>query len=251
MNEAESAVAPTAKLSQSERFISAFAAPSRTFNDIRDGNRSWWLPFIVLTLCSYLFFGAVVQHVGIAQAVQNQIHMNAKAQERMADASPEQIAKMQNVSVMLAESAFAASPALSLIYAVVIGAVFLGTINFGFGGRAHFSEMLAVVFHAWLPTLVQLLMGIAVMWFQPPEMFNLKNFAPTNPAALFLDPASANAGLYAFLSQMDLVTIWTLVLLSIGVATVAGVKRSSGYVTVFGWWTIVVLFRTGIAAAFS
>jgi len=36
-------------------------------------------------------------------------------------------------------------------------------------------------------------------------------------------------------------------LMSIGVATVAGVKRSAGYIAVIGWWAIIVLF--GIAAA--
>jgi hypothetical protein len=39
-----------------------------------------------------------------------------------------------------------------------------------------------------------------------------------------------------------------LVLLSIGVAAVAGVKRSYGYIAVFGWWAIFVLFGVGMAA---
>jgi hypothetical protein len=42
-----------------------------------------------------------------------------------------------------------------------------------------------------------------------------------------------------------------MVLTSIGVAIVAGVKRSSGYMTVFGWWVIGLLIFTGLGAAFS
>ena len=41
---------------------------------------------------------------------------------------------------------------------------------------------------------------------------------------------------------------WTLVLLGMGTAAVAGVKRGSGYIAVFGWWAIIVLFGVGIAA---
>jgi hypothetical protein len=41
------------------------------------------------------------------------------------------------------------------------------------------------------------------------------------------------------------------VLFSIGIAIVAGVKRSSGYIAVFGWWAIIVLVGAGWAAAFS
>jgi hypothetical protein len=47
---------------------------------------------------------------------------------------------------------------------------------------------------------------------------------------------------------LDIITIWTLILLAIGAATVAGVKRSSGYIAVFGWWAIFVLIGAGIAA---
>jgi hypothetical protein len=32
---------------------------------------------------------------------------------------------------------------------------------------------------------------------------------------------------------------------------VAGVKRTSGYIAVFGWWLIFVLVGVGIAAAMS
>jgi hypothetical protein len=32
---------------------------------------------------------------------------------------------------------------------------------------------------------------------------------------------------------------------------VAGVKRNSGYIAVFGWWAVFVLFKVGWALAFS
>ena len=39
-----------------------------------------------------------------------------------------------------------------------------------------------------------------------------------------------------------------MVLMGMGMATVAGVKRGSGYIAVFGWWAIVVLLGVGVAA---
>ena len=39
-----------------------------------------------------------------------------------------------------------------------------------------------------------------------------------------------------------------MVLLGMGIATVAGVKRSSGYIAVFGWWALIVLIGVGYAA---
>jgi hypothetical protein len=80
-----------------------------------------------------------------------------------------------------------------------------------------------------------------------PESFNIKNFAPTNLGA-FLDPTDTAKALYALATSLDLVTIWTLALMSMGVAAVAGVKRSAGYIAVFGCWVIIVFFSVVAAA---
>jgi hypothetical protein len=57
-----------------------------------------------------------------------------------------------------------------------------------------------------------------------------------------------NKALYALATSLDVITIWTLVLLGMGTAIVAGVKRNSGYIAVFGWWAIFVLIGAGLAA---
>jgi hypothetical protein len=71
--------------------------------------------------------------------------------------------------------------------------------------------------------------------------------APTNLGA-FLDPIETNKALYSLASSLDIVTIWTLILLGMGTSIIAGTKRSSGYIAVFGWWTVIVLISAGIAA---
>lgn len=235
-------------LSQWQRVANTFLAPQKTFDDIKRGNRSWWLPWFVGALIAYVLFGAIVQKIGIQQVVDNQIRISSKEQEQLAQATPEQRDRANKLSVGFAEGVFLAVPAIGLVYAVVVAAVLLGTINFVFGGRADFGNVFAVIYYAWLPGIVKVLLGVTVIYAgMAPESFNVKNFAPTNMGA-FLDPVDMNKALYALATSLDVVTIWTLALLSIGVATVAGVKRSSGYIAVFGWWAIVVLISVGWAA---
>jgi len=81
MGEPEAQTA-AADLTQWQRVAYTFTAPSKTFEDIRRGNRSWWLPLIVLALASYILFGAVAQKVGIRQTVENQITMNPQARSK-------------------------------------------------------------------------------------------------------------------------------------------------------------------------
>jgi hypothetical protein len=138
-----------------------------------------------------------------------------------------------------------------MIFAAVVALALLGTINFVFGGRAKFGSVFAVVYYAWLPMSIKALLGTIVIYAgMAPESFNIKNFSPTNLGA-FLDPVETNKALYALATSLDAVTIWTLVLLSIGLATVAGTKRGAGYIAVFGWWVIVVLLGVASAALFG
>jgi hypothetical protein len=248
MSELEVQAAATAGLTQWQRVANTFTAPSKTFEDIKRGNRSWWLPLIIGALAGYILFAAVVQKITIAQVVDNQMRMDPKTQERMANASPEQRAMGEKISIAITKGVFIGGPVIGIVGAAVIALVLMGTINFGFGGRAKFVSIFAVSYYAWLPMSLKALLGTIVVYAgMAPESFNIKNFAPTNLGA-FLDPMDTNKALYALATSFDAVTIWTVVLLSIGVATVAGVKRSAGYIAVFGWWLIIVLFSVGWAA---
>jgi hypothetical protein len=135
-----------------------------------------------------------------------------------------------------------------LIFAAVVSVVLWGTINFVFGGKATFGSIFAVWMFASLPSIVKTILGAVVVFAgAAPESFNLNNFAPTSVGA-FLNPLETNAALYKLASALDVTTIWYLVLMGIGIAAVAGVKRTSGYIAVFGWWALVVLIGVGWAA---
>jgi hypothetical protein len=238
-----------AGLTQWQRVAYTFTAPSKTFEDIRRGNRSWWLPLIVGALASFILFGAVVEKVGMRQTVENQIRMNPKAEEGMSQLPPDQKEKAYARATGISEFMFLAGPVLGMLGTLVIAGVLMGTINFGFGGRAKFGDVFAVVYYAWLPLVVKVLLGVVVIYAGiAPESFNIQNYAPTNLAALFMDPVESNKILYALATSLDAVNVWMVVLMSIGVATVAGVKRSAGYIAAIGWWAIIVLFGVGMAA---
>ena len=244
-------VAGATGLSQWQRVANTFTAPSKTFEDIKRGNKSWWMPFIIFALVGYMLFAAVALKIGMAQVVENQIRMDPKSEERMANATPEQRELGNKISLYVTEGIFIGMPLMVLAGVALLSLGLWGTINFVFGGKAKYGSIFAVWMFASLPGLVKSLLGIVVIFAgAAPESFNIKNFAPTNAAA-FLNPLETNKSLYALLTSLDAVTIWTLVLLGMGTAIVAGVKRTSGYIAVFGWWAIFVLFGVGIAAAFS
>jgi hypothetical protein len=238
-------------LSQWQRVTNTFAAPSKTFEDIKRGNKSWWLPLIVGAIFTYIFFFAMVQKIGIQQVVDNQVRMDPKAQERMANANPQQREMGNKFAIGIMEVAFLGGPVIAIGVVAVFSLILMATINFGFGGRAKFGSIFAVFYYAWLPEIFRAILGTIVIYSgMAPESFNIKNFAPTNLGA-FLDPIETNKALYTLATWVDAVTIWRLVLLGMGIAIVAGTKRSSGYIAVFGWWVLLLLGAVGIAAITS
>src|SRR5271156_1932126 len=84
--QASSVAAPQpqgAGLSQMQRVINVFSAPSKTFNDIRDHSRSWWLPFVLFIVVGTGLFATVTVKVGWNQVVQNSLRLSPKQAEKM------------------------------------------------------------------------------------------------------------------------------------------------------------------------
>ena len=80
----------------------------------------------------------------------------------------------------------------------------------------------------------------------PSSAINPAELGSISPG-IFLDPLETSAPLLALARAMDLVTIWVLVLLTIGYRRLAP-KRTSAItvaVAVFGVWLVTVAVRVG------
>ena len=247
----DTSVRPTAEgtpqLSQMERVVDVFTAPSKTFTDIKNGHTSWWLPFVLFIVVGTALWATVNAKVTWATVAENGVKMSPRAAEAMDNLKPEQRAQQMKVSAMAQAGIWAAAPIFVLLMDLIGAAILLGTINFGFGGKATFGKMLAVVWYAGLPGLIKLLIGIIGLFAGvTPDAFLPQNPAGTN-LGYYMNPLEANKALYTLAVSIDPITIWSMVLLAIGVATVAGVKRSAGYIAVFGWWVLGLIIGVGMS----
>jgi len=243
------AVSEGTVLTQVQRVIYTFTSPSRVFHDIKRST-SWWLPFVLSAIFGYALFAAITVKVTWPQVAENNIKMSPKQAEQLDKLPAEQRATNLKITAAITEGIWAGLPIMSLIFMAIMAGVLLATINFGFGGKATFWEAFAVVWFANLPGLIKLLLGtIALFAGLDPESFNANNFAGTNPG-YYLPPDTPKV-VMALATAIDPITIWILVLSSIGISIVAGTKRSAGFIAVFGWWILLVLMGVGAAAAFS
>lgn len=236
----------SAPLSQVERVIDIFIAPSKTFNDIlRD--TTWWLPWLIGVVVTLGFGVAIQQKIGWDKTYNTILLQSSQTQQdRMAQLPPDQQAKQKAVGAAFVKYIFWGTPVLGLLFAAIAAGVLLATLNYALGGHATFPQMFAVWMYGALPFTIQGLLGIITIFAGlDADSFNLKNPVGTN-IGYFL-PLDSPKWLLALGGSLDVLTIWVLILLTIGCATVGKTKRSSAAVAVWGWWIVITLVKVATA----
>ncbi len=237
----------SAPLSQVERVIDTFIAPSKTFNDILR-NASWWLPWLLGVLVTIGYSVAIQEKIGWDKTYSNILqHSSESQQERLAQLSPDQQARQKAVAASFTKYIVWASPVLGLLFAAIAAGVLLMTLNFGLGGHARFGQLFALWMYATLPWLIQGILGIIVLFAGlDPDAFNLKNPVGTNLG--YYLPSDSSQWLIALGTSIDILSIWVVILLTIGCAIVARTKLAATAMAVWGWWILITLAKVGIAA---
>jgi len=240
----ESSVTP---LSQGQRVIDTFVAPSKTFTDILRSS-SWWLPWLIGVVLAVVVGLTIQQKIGWDKVYENVMRQASVAQQqRMEQAPPEQQARIRSFTITTMRVGSFATPILGLIIAAIIAGVLLGTLNFGFGGRAKFGQLFAVWYYAGLPMAIKWLLAIITIYAgADPDSFNIKNPVGTNLG--YYLPTDMSKAVIALATSIDIFTIWTLVLLTIGCSIVGKVSRGKAATAVWGWWILIVLIGAGYAA---
>lgn len=238
-----------APLSEVQRVVNTFFAPSKTFTDLRR-SASWWLPFLIGAVVYAMFVYTVDQKIGFRKVVENQLRIQPKQADRL-----ERMPADQRATAMQQQTGFwrvfsYAGPVIGMLFYLIIATVLFATFKFAVSADFRFKTMFALVVFAWLPQIfVSLLSIISLLAGVSSDGFMIQNPAATNLGA-FLDPTSSPA-LYALLSSVDVFTFWSLSLMAIGVTCISKVKRGTAFAVVFGWFGFWVLIKVGLAAATS
>ena len=246
---AASAAFTTPPLTEAQRVVNTFVAPSKTFTDILR-KATFWGPLLIMILVSIGFSFGIQQKVGWDRVYENILHQSPKGEERFAQMTPDQAANAKAVAAKFTGIVTYLYTIVVLIITALTTLLVWVTVNFGFGGTSKYSQVYAVNMYASLVMNIKFILAtIAIFAGLAPDSFNIQNPVGTN-IGYFLS-SDAPKWLMAFCTQLDIFAIWALVLATIGVAIVAKVSRGKAAVAVVGWWLVLVLVGVGFAAASS
>ena len=233
-------------LSQVERVVDTFVAPSKTFADILRST-SWWLPFLLLVVVTMGSTYAIDQKIGFDRVAEQSITQSASASEQMAQLTPDQhAAAIHRIAVTQKYGSYAAA-LIILIFVAIVALLNWASLNFGMGAKTTFGQNFAVCMYAGLPKIFIGLLNIVFVY----AGVNTENFDLNNPVG-------TNIGYYMTSSPhwvqtagsfLDIFGLWTLALSVIGLAIIAKKSKGQAAIVAVGWWLIGLLILTGITAA--
>ena len=238
----------TPPLTQVERVVDTFIAPSQTFTDILRST-AWWLPFLLAVLVSLGVTFTVDRQVGFDRVVENTIHSSPKQEEQLSSLTPDQrAARIKGMAAGYRYTSYA-SPLFILLFSAIGALILWGTFNFGLGAHTTFAQMFCLWMYCSLPRLLGGILTVLTLAFGGnPDSFDLKNPVGTNLAYYLPDAAPS---LRTALGFFDLIGIWNLVLLILGAAIVARVSRGKAAAVIVGWWLLILVVSVAATAVFS
>jgi hypothetical protein len=236
-----------ASLSETQRVIDTFIAPTKTFIDIRR-KATFWGPLVIMILVGIIFGFSVQQKVGWERVFENNLRQTPAKAEKIESAPNADTIKAVSAKVTAAVTYgyFAVALIITAIYALLLWA----TVNFGFGGTSKYSQVFAVSIYSGLVVNLKFLLAvIAIFAGLAPDSFLINNPVGTN-IGYYLS-TDLPLWLRSLGTHIDIFEIWSLVLSVIGVSIVAKVSRGKAAAVVVGWWLLLVLVGVGFAAAGS
>jgi hypothetical protein len=233
-------------LSPGGRVVAAFLSPGRLFEDLRRST-SWWPAFLLVVLGGLVFCFAVQKQVGWGRTYDTILRQNPKQAAQFAQMDADKAANAKAMAAKVTAGIAWGFPVLILLTAAVSAAVLLGTLNFGFGGKASFGALYAVYMYASLPfVLHSLLAALALFAGLDSGSFLISNPVGSN-LGYYMSPDTA-PWLMVLATSFDLFTAWMLVLLVMGCSVVGRVSRGAAGVAVMGWWVLILVVKVGAAA---
>ena len=249
MSEAATAIPTEQKpLTEVERVVDTFVAPTKTFTDIRR-NANWVVPWILMSIVGLAMVFTVDKKLTMETAYENQLRQSPKQMDKIDNMAPDQKANAMRIGANATKYFSYAAPVLTLVFIGIMAGVLMATFNFGFGAEVKFMQAMAISMYAFLPTIIKTLIATVLVGVGAAEGFTFQNPVASNLGGL-ADPTNSHF-LYSVLSAIDIFNIWVLILTGIGYSCVTRVKRGTCMGVVFGWWAVVTLVGAGVGALFA
>jgi hypothetical protein len=225
------------------RVIGALISPEKTFRSIAE-RPTWVVPLLLLILITGLVGYVAGERVDFEKQIRREMAERGGVSEEEIQQAVGFMEKFGRILFVI-PAVFA-----PLIY-LLIALIFLVALRLS-GSEIRFGQSFSVLLHAMMPWVVHGLLSLPLILRQEaidPEAMERGGLLMSNLAALA--PEDSGKVLLSLLASLDLFTVWTLILLTIGYRVVARVSTATAATVAVTLWLLYLAGKLGLTAMFS
>ena len=214
-------------------FVDIITSPSRVFERRQDGKFGTHL-LILTVICVALFFifKNAMEPIFDAEFARN----TAKMLEKNPNMPTEQLEMGKKMAGTFGGIVFAIAFPLGVIFTGFV----LWLVGKAFGSQATVKQTLQVGTLSQVPMIISsILAAVQAMLLSPEKLVSLSSISLS--AARFMDPDTTNAGVLGLVGRFDLIGIWIVVLMGIGLSIVGKIDRPKAWAAAAIAWVAAVL----------
>jgi hypothetical protein len=230
-----------------QRLGGIFFESGNTFQDINK-KPTWLVIFIVTALLSMAFAYVVTIRVDTAAITRKAIEsMPVQLSEEQLNQIEEQAAARQNSPLSRVISLIQAPIALIIVYFLLAGIFML--LFLMMSAPLKFKKALSVTIWGLAPaSIVHQILGIFILFLKEPYTVESTSGIVMSNLGFAID-SKAHPVLNSFASSLDIFSLWSIILLSIGFAAISDKKLTKGKAAtgIVILWVIFILCKMGFS----
>lgn len=226
------------------RVIGVLVSPTEAFADIVR-KPSFIAPLILMTLFAMGNSMLIMKRVGVEQIVRTQMAQNPRTADMPADQREQAIetgAKFAKIGMIVAPLFV---PTLMVL---AVSGILLMFANFILGGDAKYRTLLSVTAYGFVPSLIAVILGAAIMFAKDPADIDIQNLVASNLGPLV--DATSHKALNRLLQSFDIFSFWMIAVLACGISAAARFSYKKALLAVLMPWGLYVLGATALKAIF-
>jgi competence protein ComGC len=241
-------VTPEPDLTLGDAMAGVFSEPGDTFASVKQSQKKnyWLIPLLIIIIVSILSTFLVMRDEELSSAIRDK--QKAAMQEQIDKAVKEGKMSREDADKQIEQSQKFMSGGMMMVFGIIgsffavllffflKGLIYWGSLKL-FKGTAGYKDVLNVLGLAGLITSIQLVIDTVLAVLTGKLMTNI------GPILLFTEE-SVGKSLYKVIANLDLINIWYLIIVGIGLAKVSDLKSNKTIPLVFGLWVLWVLLSS-------
>jgi hypothetical protein len=139
----------------------------------------------------------------------------------------------------------------TILFFLIVAGLGMMIVNAILGGQVKFKTLFSVATYANFPSILGVILSLPLIFFGGTENLDPQNPIPVN-LAFFLNYKQVPKPLFALAGSADIVAVWIVILLGLGMSRATGGKVKALPITLcfVGAWAIWIIGKVAIAAVF-